>query len=97
MSKLLHPTKFNEKRQILQNVNAFVAIHDLTCNCEKPLKCIIKQIYNQEPTLQFKPEELQKWFTSTETTVVPGGKDAEDFTGEDLDALFADIDADDTG
>lgn len=97
MSKILHPTKYNEKRQILQNVNAFVAIHDLSCNCEKPLKCIIKQIYNQEPTLQFKPEELQKWLTTTEISEDHGGKDAADFTGEDLDALFADIDEEDTG
>lgn len=97
MSKLLQPTKFTEKQQILQNVNTFVAIHDLSCKCEHPLKCIILQIYKQEPTLQFKQQDLQKWLTTTATTEDHGGKDEEDITGEELDALFANIEDADTG
>ncbi len=97
MSKLLQNPKYNEKRQILQNVNAFVAIHDLSCTCEKPLNCIIQQIYHQEPTLNLKTQDFPKWFTTTETTVARGGEDEGDYTGEDLDALFANIDAEDTG
>lgn len=95
MSKLLQNPKFNEKRQILQNVNAWVAIHDLSCCCEHPLNCIIKQIYHQEPTLNINKEDFPKWFTTTETTDVHGGKDEEDYTGEDLDALFATIEGED--
>lgn len=97
MSKLFNPSKLSEKRTILQNVNAFVAIHDLTCQCEQPLKCIIQQIYLQEPTLQFQPTELQKWLTTTGTSGDHGGKDASDFTGEELDALFANTEEDTEG
>lgn len=97
MSKLFNPTKFSEKRTQLQNVNAFVAIHDLTCSCEKPLKCIIQQIYNQEPTLQFQTKELQKWLITTETSGAHGGDDENAFTGEEIDALFANIEEDTEG
>lgn len=96
MSKLLKPTKLTEKQQILQNVNLFVGIHDLSCTCNQPLKCIVKQIYKQEPTLQFDQKELQQWLTTTAVTATPGG-DAETIDGDDLDALFANLDEDATG
>lgn len=89
MSKLLNPAKLTEKQQILQNVNLFVSIHDLSCKCSNPLKCIILQIYNQEKGLQIKPEEIQQWLTTTAAGEITTGKE-ETFDGEDLDALFAD-------
>lgn len=33
-------------------VNAYVHIHDLHCHCKSPLKHIIKQIENQEPSIK---------------------------------------------
>lgn len=89
MSKLLNPTKLTEKQQILQNVNLFVSIHDLSCKCNNPLKCIILQIYTQEKGIQFNPQEIQQWLTTTEDGETTTGKD-DDILGEDLDALFAD-------
>lgn len=89
MSKLLNPTKLTEKQQILQNVNLFTSIHDLSCKCSNPLKCIVLQIYNQEKGLQIKQEEIQQWLTTTAAGEITTGKE-ETFDGEDLDALFAD-------
>ncbi len=89
MSKLLNPAKLTEKQQILQNVNLFVSIHDISCKCNNPLKCVILQIYTQEKGLKFKPEELQQWLTTTDVGEITTGKD-DDILGEDLDALFAD-------
>lgn len=97
MSKLFNPAKLSEKRTILQNVNAWVAIHDLTCTCEHPLKCIIQQIYTQEPSLQFEPKEIQKWLTTTGTADAHGGEGEKDFTGEEIDALFENIEEDASG
>lgn len=94
MSKLLKPTSKSERNIILQNVNAWVAIHDITCNCDSPLKCIILQIYRQEPTLSFKPKELQKWLTTTDLTAKDGGEE-EDIDGKELDALFASLEKED--
>lgn len=96
MSKLLKPTYYNEKQQISLNLNAYVGIHDLTCKCENPLKCIVLQIYQKEKGLQFSKNQLEKWFTTTdgEETI---GKEEDPFTGEDLDALFGEKEEDDTG
>lgn len=77
------------KRDILQLVNTYVAVHDLKCTCDHPLECIIKQIKQQEPSLQitFKPQ----CHTSTETGEHHGGDAAgEDPIGqEDLEEIFA--------
>lgn len=89
MSKLLHPTKLTERQQILQNVNLFTSIHDLSCKCNNPLKCIVLQIYNQEKDLKFKPEEIQQWLTTTAAGETDTGKD-DPIDGDDLEALFAD-------
>lgn len=89
MSKLLNPTKLTEKQQILQNVNLFVGIHDLSCKCNNPLKCIVLQIYNQEKGLKFTNQEIQQWLTTTDAGEKTTGQE-ETFDGEDLDALFAD-------
>lgn len=89
MSKLLNPTKLTEKQQILQNVNLFTSIHDLSCQCENPLRCIILQIYSQEKGLKINPEEIKQWLTSTAAGETTTGEE-ETFAGEDLDALFAD-------
>lgn len=96
MSKHLKPTNYTENGIIGQNINTFVNVHDLTCSCSNPLKCIVKQIYLKEKGLKFKPEELKQWLTSTETTAEDGG-DPDPITEEDVDALFAAIDGEDTG
>lgn len=89
MSKLLNRIQLTEKQQILQNVNLWVSIHDLSCKCTNPLKCIILQIYNQEKGIKLKPEEIEQWLTTTAVGETTTGKE-ETFDGEDLDALFAD-------
>lgn len=96
MSKLLKPTSNTERNKILQNINCFVSIHDITCCCEEPLKCIVKQIYKQEPNLKFNKQDLQQWFTTTETGEGHGG-DVDDIAGEEIDALFAGIEEDTAG
>lgn len=96
MSKLLKPTNYTENGIIAQNINAFVSIHDLSCSCDSPLKCIIKQIYLKEKGLNFKPEELKQWFTGGETTATTG-EEEDPISAEDVDALFAAIDTEDTG
>lgn len=96
MSKLLKPTNYTENGIIGQNINAIVNIHDLSCSCNNPLKCIIKQIYLKEKGLKFKPEELKQWLTGGETTATTG-EEEDPITAEDVDALFAAIDTEDTG
>ncbi len=74
------------KRDNLQLVNTYVAIHDLKCNCDHPLECILQQIKTQEPSLEitYKP-----CLTGTATGGLPGGKDEEKpFGEEELEAIF---------
>lgn len=83
------PCKYNEKQLNLQIVNTYVNIHDLNCSCEEPLKHIIKQIQEQEPTL--------KCLTTGETGENPGLEDGVDGLGDgELEALFADTEEKDT-
>lgn len=88
MSKLLKPTYNNEKKQILANINTYVAIHDISCKCENPLKCIVLQIYYQEKGLKFSTSEIQQWLTTTEEKDTGKEDDHFDIDGDDLDALF---------
>jgi len=88
MSKLFNPAKLTEKQQTLQNVNCWVAVHDLSCKCDHPLKCIVQQIYKQEKGLKFNPEEIKEWLTTPDAGE-PTTTDVDHFDGEDLDALFA--------
>lgn len=88
MSKLWKPTNYSKRQQNLQQVNSYVSIHDLTCNCNQPLKHIIEQITEQEPTIK-----KEKWFTTTDTGENPGGAGGvDDFGDGELEALFAETD-----
>lgn len=86
---------------MLQQINTYVATHDLNCGCDNPLKHIILQIAEQEPGLQFDKEEqnqIKKWLTTGEHGENPGGKDDDDGFGEgELERLFAEDDTEDTG
>lgn len=77
------------KRQLnLQMVNLYVSIHDLHCHCKSPLKHIIKQIEEQEPTIKKCPD------TTIAATGNQDGEDAIDQFGPgELDRLFAEDDA----
>lgn len=87
---LSKPTKYSKKGLQLQIVNTYVNIHDLNCGCDEPLKHIIKQIEEQEPT-------LKRCHTTTETGENHGQEDFVDELGEgDLEALFAEPDGEDT-
>lgn len=97
MSKLLQNPNYTEKQQINQNINAFVGLHDLTCNCDNPLKCIVLQIYNREKTLKFNTQEIQQWLTTTEDHGAVTTGEKEEIDGEDLEALFAEEDTTNTG
>lgn len=78
------PPNYSKKQLNLQMVNGYVHIHDLMCHCQKPLKHIIEQIYNQEPTLQKWPD------TTTAGAGAPDGDaDTEPFGEGELEALFA--------
>ncbi len=72
------PRKQNTKNSRLDWINTIVMLHNLQCECLKPLKHTIEEIFKQEPTL--KTECL-----GTEEDII-----AEDGFGPgDLDALFA--------
>nr|AGH13935.1 Torque teno mini virus ORF2-like protein [uncultured virus] len=74
------------KKDNLQLVNCYVSIHDLKCNCDHPLECILQQINTQEPTLNI---TYKKCRTGTETGDHHGGKDEEKpFGEEELEAIF---------
>lgn len=77
------PTKFSPKQLNLQHVNTYVNVHDLTCDCQQPLKHIIKQIVQQEPS-------LKPWLATIADTGDPAGeKDIDGFEPGELERLFA--------
>jgi len=82
MSDYVDP-KYTPKQMTLQMVNAYVHIHDLRCHCKSPLKHIIQQIEEQEPT-------LKKWRDSTTTAAGPqdGDADTDPFGPGELERLF---------
>lgn len=84
------PPNYSKRQLNLQMVNCYTAIHDLNCNCEKPLVHIIKQIEEQEPT-------VKKWRDSTTTDAGShtGGDVVDDFGPDELEKLF-EQDAEDT-
>lgn len=83
MSDYVNP-KYTPKQMTLQMVNSYVHIHDLTCHCKQPLKHIIKQIEEQEPT-------IKKWRDSTTTAAgnQDGDADIDHFGPGELEKLFA--------
>lgn len=87
MSDFVDP-KYTPRQLQLQMVNAYVHIHDLHCNCKSPLRHIIQQIENQEPS-------IKKWRDST--TAAAGPHDGEDvidqFGPGELESIFAEEDA----
>lgn len=81
------PPNLTKKQQNLQNVNCYVSVHDLTCHCKQPLKHILQQIIEQEPT-------ATKWLA---TTTADGGNqdgdaDIDHFGPGELERLFAEDD-----
>lgn len=92
------PPKKNEKSTTLHFVNGVVHLHDLICDCPKPLEHSIHLILTQEPRLQFTEntkQKLQKCLTTTEKDGPEDGIDG--LEPGDLDALFADDMVEDTG
>lgn len=85
MSKYEKP-KLSPRQKNLQIVNAYVAIHDLNCHCEKPLHHILQQIYDQEPTL-IKEKCPSTTIAGEDHT---GETDIDGFGPGELESLFAD-------
>ena len=83
MSDYVDP-KYTPKQMTLQMVNAYVHIHDLRCHCKQPLRHIIQQIEEQEPT-------IKKWRDSTTTAAGShdGDADIDHFGPGELEKLFA--------
>lgn len=52
MSKLQQPVPYSENGLRNQIINCYISIHDLNCGCNEPLKHIIQQILEKEPTLK---------------------------------------------
>lgn len=86
------PPRYTKKQLTLQTVNSYVSIHDLNCNCKEPLKHIINQITEQEPS-------LKPWLaTTTEDTGDQNGDgDIDGFGPGELERLFAEDDAEKEG
>jgi len=78
------PPRYTKKQLTLQTVNAYVHIHDLNCNCQEPLKHVIKQILDQEPT-------IKPWLATIteENGDQDGEKDIDGFGPGELERLFA--------
>lgn len=77
------PPKYSTKQLNLQVVNCYVGIHDLTCHCKHPLRHIIKQIEDQEPSLKCR-------VTTTEKDGDHAGEgDIDQFGPGELERLFA--------
>nr|UHS18315.1 MAG: hypothetical protein [Betatorquevirus sp.] len=92
MSKFYTPAKYNRKQKNLQEVNLHVAIHDLNCGCSNPLKHIIYQFLEQEPTINFTKQELQQLQKCHGTGTagdIDHGDDDTGFGPGDLEQLFA--------
>lgn len=91
MSDFIAPN-YSKNQLNLQMVNGYVSIHDLMCHCQKPLKHIIKQIEQQEPS-------LKKWPATTTADVgTPDGGDVIDQFGPgELEELFAEDGAEKEG
>lgn len=83
MSDFVDP-KYTPRQLQLQMVNAYVHIHDLHCRCKSPLKHIIQQIENQEPS-------IKKWRDSTIAAAGPqhGDDVIENFGPGELERIFA--------
>lgn len=85
------PAKLTKKQLNLQNVNTYVNVHDITCCCGQPLKHIITQIVEQEPT-------IKPWLaTIADTGNQDGEKDIDGFEAGELERLFAGEDDADEG
>lgn len=84
------PVKLNSKYQQIQWINSNVHIHDLQCECDKPLEHTIWNIFKQEKNLRFTTEEkqfLKQCLTTTEDTTK---QEEDDVIGEtDLEKLFS--------
>lgn len=85
------PPNYTKRQLDLQNVNAYVHIHDLNCQCKEPLKHIIKQITTQEPT-------IKPWLATitAEDGHQDGDADIDHFGPGELESLFAEDAAEDT-
>lgn len=93
------PKNYNEKRLTLDFTNGVAHLHDMICDCPKPLEHSIQLLINQEPNLKFNKktsDQLKKCLTTGEEPAT--AVDALDgLTPGDLDALFAEDDTADTG
>lgn len=85
------PPRFTKKQLNLQNVNTYVNVHTLTCDCQQPLQHIIKQIVQQEPS-------IKPWLATIVDTGDPATeKDIDGFEPGELERLFAGEDAENAG
>lgn len=81
------PTK-STRHANLDWINAVCALHDLHCNCDKPLQHTVVGIIEQESSLKFTPKDSEKIKQCLTSTEGPGDV-VEEFGGEELEALFA--------
>lgn len=90
MSDFVSPN-YTKKQLNLQIVNCYVSIHDTHCHCKSPLKHIIQQIEEQEPSL--------KCHVSTTDAAgnQDGEKDIDAFGPGELELLFAEGDEEKDG
>jgi len=91
MSKYYVPSKYTAKQRNLQQINLHVAVHDLNCGCDNPLKHIIYQFLEQEPSIIFTNQEIEN-LKKCHGTGTAGGDPGDDDTGfgpGDLEQLFA--------
>lgn len=101
MTKYEKPSKLSKRQLNLQRVNTYTSIHDLNCECQKPLQHIILQILQQEPSLKQDKEfvkEIQRCLSITAAGDQDGGVPEDGFGDGDLEKLFeAPFDDEDTG
>lgn len=90
------PVKANSKYQKIQWINTIVHVHDLQCECDKPLEHTTYSIFEQEKNLRFTEQQKQLIRKCLTTKDDSGHADDAPFGDGELEALFSE-DPDDTG
>ena len=92
------PKNDSPRRKTLDFTNAVASLHDLTCDCNKPLEHAIDLLVTQEPGLKLNKETSEKIKKCLTTEAIPGAVDAIDGLEDgDLEDLFAEDITEDTG
>lgn len=81
MTTRLKPTKSSIRQNNLKWMNAMVHSHDFFCDCSTPLQHAVVLIFQEEPDLDFKPNEKDLIKKCLGETTTEDGDTAQDDCG----------------